>query len=429
MDVADARAGPAQRIVETIEAQLDEVVATAVDTIWEQVPAYPASSAPELRRDLTTHVGLVFRALVTSLKEDRPARADDFPVTELQAALRLRQGISLSDFLHAFRIGELTFWEAVLDVAQDDPGTREAALALAGPVMRGIEAGSTVAAEAYLYAQQHELAESDRVRRDLLEDLLARREIPPGPKQAMLRETGLAEPEVRLVVISAASPLPLADERALRDAAGTVRGLAPEGLTVVRQNEITGIAPVPVAGPAAAVDSLRRALPDPASRGLRLCLGISTAHTGLAEVPEAYTEACSARDGLGGIPGMVALPLLSSLDYLVLHHDETALRLIRPDIRRFVEEDRARGGDLIATFLAYTASDLNAKVAAQRLHLHTNTAYYRLERIAERTGCDLRRFSDVVELLVAVRLLDMYAVRRGSAGLPAWLPGVGRADR
>ena len=172
MDVADARAGPAQRIVETIEAQLDEVVATAVDTIWEQVPAYPASSAPELRRDLTTHVGLVFRALVTSLKEDRPARADDFPVTELQAALRLRQGISLSDFLHAFRIGELTFWEAVLDVAQDDPGTREAALALAGPVMRGIEAGSTVAAEAYLYAQQHELAESDRVRRDLLEDLL-----------------------------------------------------------------------------------------------------------------------------------------------------------------------------------------------------------------------------------------------------------------
>ncbi|MGW0700080.1 helix-turn-helix domain-containing protein [Streptomyces sp. NPDC002867] len=31
--------------------------------------------------------------------------------------------------------------------------------------------------------------------------------------------------------------------------------------------------------------------------------------------------------------------------------------------------------------------------AAHRLHLHVNTAYYRLERIAERTGCDLRRFS------------------------------------
>jgi transposase len=32
--------------------------------------------------------------------------------------------------------------------------------------------------------------------------------------------------------------------------------------------------------------------------------------------------------------------------------------------------------------------------AAERLHLHVNTAYYRLERIAERTGCDLRRLAE-----------------------------------
>ena len=60
---------------------------------------------------------------------------------------------------------------------------------------------------------------------------------------------------------------------------------------------------------------------------------------------------------------------------------------------------------LIATLVEYAACDLNAKVAARRLHLHVNTAYYRLERIAERTGCDLRRLADVVELLIAVRML------------------------
>jgi DNA-binding PucR family transcriptional regulator len=48
---------------------------------------------------------------------------------------------------------------------------------------------------------------------------------------------------------------------------------------------------------------------------------------------------------------------------------------------------------------------MNAKTAAERLHLHVNTIYYRLERIAERTGCDLRRLADVMELLIAVRLL------------------------
>jgi len=70
-----------------------------------------------------------------------------------------------------------------------------------------------------------------------------------------------------------------------------------------------------------------------------------------------------------------------------------------------VADDAAAGGALIATLLEYAASDLNAKVAASRLHMHVNTAYYRLERIAERTGCDLRRLGDVVELVIAIRLL------------------------
>ena len=89
----------------------------------------------------------------------------------------------------------------------------------------------------------------------------------------------------------------------------------------------------------------------------------------------------------------------------MLRDDETARRLIRPEVRRFVADDLAAGGALITTLTEYVACDLNAKIAAERLHLHVNTAYYRLERIAERTGCDLRRIADIVELLIAVRLL------------------------
>ena len=40
-----------------------------------------------------------------------------------------------------------------------------------------------------------------------------------------------------------------------------------------------------------------------------------------------------ARDGLGGSPGVLALPMLTSFDYLVLREDETARRLIRPQVR------------------------------------------------------------------------------------------------
>jgi DNA-binding PucR family transcriptional regulator len=60
---------------------------------------------------------------------------------------------------------------------------------------------------------------------------------------------------------------------------------------------------------------------------------------------------------------------------------------------------------LIATLLRYVACDLNATAAAKHLHMHVNTVYYRLERVSERSGCDLRRFTELQELVLAIHLL------------------------
>jgi sugar diacid utilization regulator len=272
--------------------------------------------------------------------------------------------------------------------------------------MQVIELGSTVAAEAYVEAQQHAVAETDRVRRDLLEDLLARRGSPAGHKRSLLRAAGLG-PDTRLLVATAALAGERSDDRILHEAALTVSH-APgggRGLAVVRQEEIVIVLPLPRGGPAPAVAGLQRACADLRQRRILLAVGVSTVRTGLSGIADAYAEARVARDGLGASGGVLALPLLTSFDYLVLRDDETARRLIRPQVRQFVTDDAAAGGVLIATLLEFAACDLNAKTAAERLHLHVNTAYYRLERIAERTGCDLRRLTDVMELLIAVRLL------------------------
>ena len=61
------------------------------------------------------------------------------------------------------------------------------------------------------------------------------------------------------------------------------------------------------------------------------------------------------------------------------------------------------------------AADLNATVAAERMFVHVNTVRYRLKKIAERTGCDLRRLSEVLDLLIAVHIARN-AARRMSAG-------------
>jgi hypothetical protein len=403
--VAEPDAG-VRGIVAAVEGALDPIVAAAVTAIWEQVPAYGRSPDPRLRHDVAAVVASVFRVLLDSLTEDRPARRADFVTTRRQAYRRAGQGISLSDFLQAFRVGQLTLWQGVLDAVADDAAARAAALSVVGHLMHVIEVGSTVAAEAYLEAQQHRLADGDRVRRDLLEDLLAGRDL-PAPKQAPLRAAGL-DPAGGLLVVSAVAVAPSAAEHVLRDAAAAIRGAraaGAAGLGVVRQEEIVAVFPVPARGPGGTLARLRRAVAEMQRRQVQLAAGVSTVHTGLAEIPAAYAEACVARQGLGDRPGVVALPALSTFDYLVLRDDETVRRLVRPQLRRFVEEDAARGGALIATLVEYIGCDLNAKTAARRLHLHVNTAYYRLERIAERTGCDLRSFADVLELLIAVRLV------------------------
>jgi sugar diacid utilization regulator len=102
--------------------------------------------------------------------------------------------------------------------------------------------------------------------------------------------------------------------------------------------------------------------------------------------------------------GVRSLPDTPAFEYLMLRQDDVARRLIDPEIARFVREDREHGGALTRTLEAYAAADLNAKAASEELLIHVNTAHHRLGRIEERTGRDLRRLSDVIELLIAIRL-------------------------
>ena len=405
---------PVKRIVADVRNALPATVELFLTRTWAQVPAYAASPDPALHGDVAVHTEAVFRAVLLTLEEGRPAVREDFPLTTGQAANRVSQGVALADFLQAFRLGQVALWESIVEVAALDPQTSRAALATAAHVMQVIEVGSTVAAEAYLSAQQLDLAEGDRVRRDLVEDLLAGRDVPAGPRLDVARSCGL-EPGARSAVIVAFPLHPLRAGQSLREALRIVRtelGPSQEGVAVIRQEQLVGILPVATDDVRELVPGLRRVHRRLADQGVDLVVGVSTVHPGWSGVPAAYAEAGIARDSLAEEAGVVALAMLSTVDYLVLREDPTVRRLIRPELRQFVMEDLARDGAMIETLRAYVASDLNAKLAAERLHMHVNTAYYRLERIAERTGCDLRRFADVEELIFAIRLLT---VSRGAA--------------
>ena len=180
-------------------------------------------------------------------------------------------------------------------------------------------------------------------------------------------------------------------------------GAAVAPVAVVRHEEVVVVSTVdrPVEALIEALETTQEQL---AGEGIALAIGVSTLQTGLERMPEAYGEAVSALERVRASGGVVALPALSAFDCLALFGAETARRRIPPKVREFVVEDLAEDGVLTTTLLEYVAADFNTKVAAERLYVHPNTARYRLGKIEERTGCDLRHVADVLDLLIALRV-------------------------
>ena len=401
-----ARTG-ANVIAHALVARRDELISAGVADIQHRMEAYRRADAA-LIEDVTSHIAAHHDLLCAVLERGRPAAPREFKFVGRHASVRARRGISLADFLEAFRSYHNVLWDAVLDASRAGTGAADQALAAARTVIRHIDLATTEASAAYLEAQQLLVADGDRARRDLLEDLLAGRPPATAAGLAAARTAGL-ETDARCVLIAAVPTTALEDEGVLRPAATALaaavdRGRAP--LAVARRGEIVVVRALSADERPLLRTALEKARERVASRGTELAIGVSTAQEGVATLGSAYREASLAVGRLGSRGGVLSLPDLSAFEYLMLRGDDVAKRLIAPEIERFVAEDREQGGALTRTLLAYAEADLNAKAAAETLLIHVNTAHYRLARIAEKTGCDLRRLPDVIDLVIAIRLYD-----------------------
>ena len=68
---------------------------------------------------------------------------------------------------------------------------------------------------------------------------------------------------------------------------------------------------------------------------------------------------------------------------------------------------RDRGGVLLQTLGAYLATNGSPTEAADRLHLHRNTVLYRLGRIEDVLGVDLRDAEVRLGLHLALKISDV----------------------
>jgi sugar diacid utilization regulator len=391
-------------VVKRLRERAEEIVAETVRRIAAEIPAYGGDQHPGLLADVRQHVSRHHAALVPLLEAGRTPTREDLLFTRRHTAARVGR-VPIADYLRAFRIYMDVMWRELLGQARD-PAAAQAVLTLVGLVLDYVNVATTYAAELYIEIEQVELAGGERVRRDVLEDLVAGRPVVPGPRQDAAREAGLG-PAVPCLVIVAVPRSPTDDEQLLRSAAGALAracGGSLRPLTVLRRDEIVVVGPSRDGGAGTVVDGLTQTFQRLAQQRLRLAIGVSTVHPGLTEVASAYREARGAAECLGAGGGVLALPALSALDYLTSFRDRTAQRLIPQRVRRFVDDDLEHGGVLAGTLLAYVDCDLNVRAMSRRLYIHSNTAHHRLHRISEQTGLDLRKLGDVLSLVVAIRL-------------------------
>ncbi|MFI1168914.1 PucR family transcriptional regulator [Streptomyces sp. NPDC020801] len=402
-----------RRILHAVHDRVEEVAETAMAVMRAEIPSY-ALQDERFFADVRGQVLEHYRIQLAALAGGRDIAPEDLVFSRAAAMRRARAGFALEDWISAFRIGRQVLWDTLLDCAGTSAEAQQAALSLVTPLMRYVDFSSTHAAQAYVEYQQHVVADADRERRDLLDQLLAGVAPTRAPLLAAAQAYGIGPRSPMMAVVavcvgeSRTGDLTSAEYGYATSASISVAGpWAGRTLVVVRHGEVVAV-PVVRAGMDADdicthFEALQRRL---AREGTMLSMGISTVAHGASELPRAYQEARAALDLVPPGGGVAALPRLSPFDYLALRADDLARQLVDPRVRALLEEDRRRGDTLAATIRAFAEADLNLRLAAERLRVHHNTAHYRLRRIEERTGRNPRRIADLLELLVALAIRD-----------------------
>jgi hypothetical protein len=260
---------------------------------------------------------------------------------------------------------------------------------------RTLERGAIVTALVLLFGRTEAEAE-ERVRGELLTDLLAGRDLDPDRLRERARRQGADLDLPSVVAVAHVSGLDL--HRAARQ----VGPLALErgGLTAVHDGHLVVLAPgedLTELGTAVAAR-----LP-----GAEATVGVAAA-AGAASVPAAHLEARRCTDTLRtlGRSGEVSDPAGLGLARLLLGTSgpEELGDFVDVVLGPVLAWDRQRDAALVPTMEAWFAAGGSLRGTGETLHVHPNTVSQRLERVSRLLGDDWRAPERVLDVQLALRV-------------------------
>lgn len=388
---------------ERLTADLPAFTRLVLGEITERIPAYGVLPSEELAGDITRVIEQTVRSFVSVLRTRSLPHREELEFLRESAARRAEEGIPIDIVLTAYHIGIQVVWRSLTPEVR--PEEVEDVMAVNALALRYLELVTPAVAAGYLDERQTRYEDERSARHAVLRALLD-----GGPAEAAAGRAGLRLPPCYLVLavdvgahrdetagevdgaVAGRRKLRRLRAELERQARDTVLfSLTSEGGLVLLPHPVTADALTP--GDWA---RLERTVADVGrAAGAAVTVGATAAG------PQAVAEAAkTAREILDVALDRGRPAGLYRLDDVLLEY-----QMSRPGVAR----DRLAslllpldGNDeLLQTLEVYLRCGSRRPTAAE-LHIHPNTVDYRLRRIAELTGLDPTRVTDVALLTAAL---------------------------
>jgi hypothetical protein len=372
-------------VADLIEPELEAVTGEILATIAREVPEYARPLEGRFGRGIRTGVGEALNQFVALIRDPEAGRGLGREVYVGLGRGELRQGRTLDSLQAAYRVGARVAWRRLSQVGREAKLDSEVLSLLAEAIFAYIDELSADSVEGYAAAQ----AESEDVRRRRRHELVS----------LLMREPAAEIGDLRAAARAAGWKLP--------------RKL---GALACAEDDLAAIARrLPVDVLVASFDELGCVLiPDPGGPGrgkaIAHAAGRRVATLGPASLPgqtrESWQLAKVALRALeaGSILADGLLQAEDRLADLLLYESESlALRIAARRLAPFdslTENARAR---MRETALAYVRQRGNSVEMAAELHVHPQTARYRVARLRELLGDQLDDPDARFELEIALR--------------------------
>jgi hypothetical protein len=355
-------------VADVLEPELPAIATEILATIAREVPEYARPLEGSFGLGLQTGVTEALRQFVALIRDPDAGREQGREVYVALGRGELRQGRTLDSLQSAYRVGARVAWRRSAEAGQRAGLDPEVLSLWAEAIFAYIDELSADSVEGYAEARSEIEGERERRRRALV--------------ALLLREPPVDEADVRVAANSAGWSLPRTAAAlvcAEKDLGRITRRLTPEVLATSFEDLGCALIPDP-AGPGRTAEIER------AAGGVTAVLGPAGA---LDELAASWSLA---RSGLGALEaGAIAADGLVRADEhlagLMLFQSRPLLnrigaRRLAP-LAALTPKSRAR---MQETALAYIGHQANAAAMARALHIHPQTARYRLARLRDLLG-------------------------------------------